>query len=449
MRATTVAGAWLCIALWSSPARAEGPSGEDGKPEAPPPAQAPAAQKEEDEVVARDYYFMSDELIRNKDGTLTWFYATEYVGASALKQSLDGLAIPGLKIATRTRDVFKFKYTSRDQRISLDTPTDRSSQVDENVLLLTFRPEYKDIVEEFVQRFDVPEPQVHLKARVVEITLDSNLEYGVSWFFDRGGGDASTGTIGGENPNAFFRAFRSQFRPTSFTKPPLSPENTGLSLLFDDLTTDEGTIIATIEALQERGSAHILSEPSIVATQGQLATLVTGEQTPIQNITISGSSEQITTTYKQTGITLDFQPLHIGNDYVRLRVRVEASSITGFVEARSTNFVVLNPTIAQRNAESVVTIRDGMTLIIGGLYAVSEIDTKAGVPILADIPVLSFLFSKTRKTKVKNELDFFITPIILKHRLSKAVFIPPGERERLKQLREGRDEEDTGNTGHR
>jgi type II secretory pathway component GspD/PulD (secretin) len=427
-------------------------------PEAPPATQEPATQPAADappaaqapgdgsDVVARDYYFMSRDLIRNKDGTLTWFYETNHVGSTALKKSLDDLKIPGLVTAIRQRDTYDLGFTARDKggESKLDTPVQRKQGPDENVLMLTFPAAYKDIVEEFLDRFDVPMPQVYIKAKVVEVSLDSNLEYGVSWFFDRGGGDPGTSTtppsFGSSNENAFFRAGRSQFRPSSFTGSPLSAANTGLSLLFNDLTTDEGTLIATIEALQERGSANILSEPSIVATEGQLATLVTGERTPIQEINISGSSETIVTKYEDTGIRLDFHPLHIGRDHVNLRIRVEVSSITGFVEARSSDFVVQNPVIAQRSAESVVTIRDQVTLVIGGLYSISEIDTQSGIPILADLPVLKYLFSKTKKSKVKSELDFFITPHILSTRLSKTIFAPPGEKERLRKLKDREDE---------
>lgn len=423
-----VLGALLLIGfVWRAPpARAEGPS---------PDKDA----KKETGVEVRDYYFLRDDLVHNKDGSVTWFYVTNHVGAQTLKKSLDALKVPGLKTATRGRDTFRVAYDARLRQVSLAAPPTRSVGIDENVLLLTFPRAYKDIVEEFLERFDVPEAQVYIKAKVVEVTLDSNLEYGVSWFFDRGGGDPNTGIPGSANPNSFFRAFRSQFRPGSFSGSALSPENTGLSLLFDDLTMDEGTIVATIEALQERGSANILSEPSIVATQGQLATLVTGEQTPVQEIKVTGASETITTIFKETGIKLDFHPLHIGREFVKLRVRVEVSSITGFVTAASTNFVVQNPVIAQRNAETIVTIRDGMTLVIGGLYAISEIEDKAGVPILADIPVLGWLFSKKKKTKVKSELDFFITPRILRQRLAKTVFVPPSEKKRLERLKDGED----------
>jgi len=409
------------------------------KPAEPKPAN-PKQAKDGADLVDREFYFMPDDMIRNKDGTLTWFYLTNHIGATALGEALGKLKINGLRTDTRKRDTWKVTYDPRESRSNLTASPDRTQIVDENLLILTFPAPYKDIVEEFLERFDVPDPQVYIKAKVVEVTLDSDLEYGVSAFFDRGGGDPSTGEIGSDNPNAFFRAFRSSFRPGSFTAPVLSPDNTGVTLLFDDFGMEEGTITATLEALQQRGSANILSEPSIVATQGQLATLRTGQDTPIAEIRVTGASETITTKFTETGIKLDFTPLHIGREYVKIRVRVEVSSVTGFVQAQGTSTIVQNPIVAQRHSETIVTIRDGMTLVIGGLYAVSDIEDRSGVPILGDIPVLRFLFSRKKKQKVKSELDFFITPHILRTRLDKSIFVPPMEKDRLERLKQGKAE---------
>jgi len=429
MRTIRTAAAALAVALVLA-ARA-------AAQEPPPPPQPPAPQPPPEESappedgVQRDFYFQSDDLVRNKDGSLTWFYYTNHVGATALKKSVDGLGIQAVKTVLRERDRFGIGWSAGDRRSDRTPPQRELGKIDENVLILTFPAAYKDILEEFLDRFDVPEPQVHIRAKVVEVTLDSNLEYGTSVFFDK-----STATS--SNPGTFFRGFRTSFRPASFSMPFLNAGNTGLALSFDDVGTDEGTLSLQIEALQERGSANILSEPSIMATQGQLATLITGQETPIAEIKISGSSETIATTFKETGIRLDFTPLHIGREYVKLRVRPEVSSITSFLEVKGPTTTVQNPVIAQRNAETVVTIRDGMTIVIGGLYALSEVEDRAGLPILGDIPVLRFLFSRTRKTKVKSELDFFITPRILKHRLDSNVFVPPGERGRLRHAKERR-----------
>ena len=85
--------------LVGAPARAEGPSPDKAKPGA----------KDGADVVARDYYFISNDLVRNKDGTVTWFYVTNHVGASQLKSSLDQMKIPGLTLTLRKRDLFQFR----------------------------------------------------------------------------------------------------------------------------------------------------------------------------------------------------------------------------------------------------------------------------------------------------------------------------------------------------
>lgn len=428
----------VLLLLLSGPAWAQGKKPPAKKVLVPvvkaPAKKAPAAKPKEQ--ASRDYYFIRNDLIRNKDGSLTWFYRTNHVGASNLAKSLLRIKIPSFRAETNTRFEYSFVYDKASRRIDLTRSPVKAPKPDENVLLLTFPAAYKDVVEEFVERFDVPEPQVLIKAKVVEVTLDNNMEYGVSMFFDRGGGDPSSGELGTNNPNAFFRGFRSQNRPSSFTNSVLSAANSGITLAFDDLLSDF-TLAMAIEALEERGAAKILSSPSIVATQGQLASLVTGQEIPILEVRTSGTTDTVTTKFKETGIRLDFMPLHIGREYVKLRVRVEVSSVTGFVAVTGVATSTQNPIIAQRNAETVVTIRDGMTLAIGGLYAISEIEDKAGIPLLQDIPVLGFFFSSTLKQKVKSELDFFITPRILRNRLERAVFTPPMERKRLRELKSG------------
>jgi len=397
------------------------------KPAAKPAAKKPAAKKPaakkpaKPKITPPEFQFLSDDVVLRKDGKLMWFYRTNHVTASTLDGSLKAMKVPGLEVLTRKRTKRSFTYDIAKERINIVAPPTTSTVTDENVLILIFPPPYKEMVEEFLDRLDIPDPQVLIKAKVVEVTLNSELDIGTSMTFNRGT----------ENTNAFFRGFTSAFKPDSFT----DPNATGLSLFFDDMGQKYGTINAQIHALQARGSANILSEPSIVAVQGQLATLVTGTETPITEVTVTGGSERISTSFKDTGIRLNFMPLHIGREYVRLRVRVEVSSVTGFLTTTGGGVSVQNPIVAQRNSETVVAVRDGMTLVIGGLYAISEIDNREGIPILGDIPVIKYLFSRTKKSKVKSELDFFITPFIVKHRLDSRVFTPPGEKDRLARIR--------------
>ncbi|MCZ6573501.1 MAG: type II and III secretion system protein [Planctomycetota bacterium] len=420
MRALILA---LCSVLWAPELQA---AEADAAPKA---AAGQAVEAPQPTLKPRDP-FDDEAFLRNADGTVTWFYLTNHVGSSNLKKALDNLKLTWLRTAVRERRrvIINYVWDAKKSRSTPNPPTEQTGP-DENLLILNFPPEFYEVVDLYLERFDTPVPQVYIKAMVVEVTLDSSLEYGVSAFFDK---QPATGS----NPNTFFQAFRSQFRPSSFTGPFLSPTNTGIGLSFGGFPMEEGTLALEIEALQERGLANILSEPSIVAMQGQLATIITGQETPIQDIQLVGVASTVVTRFKDTGIRLDFTPLHIGREFVKLRVRPEVSSITGFVEVQSGEVTTQTPIIAQRNAETVVIIRDGMTLVIGGLYATSNINTKSQVPLLGDIPGLGVLFSRTRKSKVRTELSFFITPHILRQRLDQAVFAPPMEKLRLAKAKE-------------
>ncbi len=92
---------------------------------------------------------------------------------------------------------------------------------------------------------------------------------------------------------------------------------------------------------------------------------------------------------------------------------------------------VQQPVIATRNADTTVTIRDGETLIIGGLLSTSTVETQTRVPFLGDIPILGYLFGSKGHKKVKTELIFFITPRIIRARSGTEMRIvkPPELRE--------------------
>ena len=108
-----------------------------------------------------------------------------------------------------------------------------------------------------------------------------------------------------------------------------------------------------------------------------------------------------------------FLILFIGREHVRMKVKPEVSQVTGFVTLEEG---AQYPIISTRNAETTVTVRDGETLIVGGLMSTSTIESKTQVPLIGDIPLLGRLFSSTKTTDVKSELVFFITPRILRAR---------------------------------
>ena len=118
----------------------------------------------------------------------------------------------------------------------------------------------------------------------------------------------------------------------------------------------------------------------------------------------------------------------VGREFVTLEIKAEDSQITERVPGPEGS---INPVISSRSAETKVNVRDGETIIIGGLLSSATIESKAGIPIISDIPIIGFLFSSTRTQEVKGELVFFITPRIIK-RQEATIIVPPIERDRIK-----------------
>jgi type II secretory pathway component GspD/PulD (secretin) len=147
----------------------------------------------------------------------------------------------------------------------------------------------------------------------------------------------------------------------------------------------------------------------------------------VNTVQVRGNQTTVTTAFEKTGITLDITPQLVGRDYVQLQIKAEDSQVTERIPGPSGS---LNPVISTRSASTDVSVRDGETIIIGGLLSSSTIESKTGLPIVSDIPLLGYLFSSTRTQEVKSELVFFITPRIIKQK-EHTVILPPGERKRI------------------
>jgi type II secretory pathway component GspD/PulD (secretin) len=115
----------------------------------------------------------------------------------------------------------------------------------------------------------------------------------------------------------------------------------------------------------------------------------------------------------------------MGEKAVELEISSQVSAVTGFTDPGIGG--ISNPIISIREVDTTVYVRDGETLIIGGLLESQSVIAQKGVPILMDIPLLGYLFKSYKKTTRKTELIFFLTPHL---RLTPQLTLPPRERER-------------------
>ena len=115
-----------------------------------------------------------------------------------------------------------------------------------------------------------------------------------------------------------------------------------------------------------------------------------------------------------------------------MRLKETVAAVSGFVTGQGG---VQNPVFNDRSAETTLTVRDGATLVVGGLQSSRVIENESGIPLLMDIPVLGWLFSTRSKDEVQTELYFIATPEIIRGSYGEGLLQPPGELERLERLK--------------
>ena len=177
--------------------------------------------------------------------------------------------------------------------------------------------------------------------------------------------------------------------------------NSGLS--FRHSTWTRGSLNLSLNALVTQEKAKILSRPSITTMSGEEAVIQVGGEIPYQTQSDNG---RYYVEFKDYGIILQLKPIADAEDRITSTIHAEVSSMSG-------QTVEGQPVLNIRRADSVVTVRSGSTMVIGGLMDSSETKTVNKFPLLGDIPVLGEFFKYTSKSKDKQELIILVTPYII------------------------------------
>ena len=169
------------------------------------------------------------------------------------------------------------------------------------------------------------------------------------------------------------------------------------------LTRSSLVINAQLNALVQNGRASILAQPRIATLNNKEATLLVGETYPV--VTINLQTGYPTVTNVDIGVKLRLTPT-IGDDgSITAELHPEYSQIMGFNNAY--------PIVANRKVDSTLRVRDGETIVLGGLFSDIDSDTVTKLPFLGDIPVLGSVFRNRQRSHTHDEVVFYITPHIL------------------------------------
>jgi type IV pilus assembly protein PilQ len=180
--------------------------------------------------------------------------------------------------------------------------------------------------------------------------------------------------------------------------------------IVTSLVLGRHTLISFIEALQTVSLSDVQAKPVVRTMDHRRATIQVGEQTPIRVVDAgaAGAGGPVATVeYRNTGIILEVTP-HIIADQVMLDMRAERSGIS----LASSDIGVIFQT---QNAQTQVLVDDGETVVIGGLTITEKTESRSGIPLLMDLPVVGALFRQHTQQETKRDLLIMVTPHIVRN----------------------------------
>lgn len=257
-----------------------------------------------------------------------------------------------------------------------------------SLIIRTIPPNYP-LIRETVEALDTRPPQVLFEVLVAEIALGKSQEFGVDW-------SAVTGTTTGRFGT------------------PLAPDT--LSIIDDFVlrvvSLDRYRVRAVLRALATSSNVRVLSTPEILATNNREARILVGSKVPFVVSTRLGNDIAIdrTVQFQDVGTNLTIIPTINQDDYVTVQILQEVSTLTSQTIASALNA----PVISTREASTRATIRNGQTVVIGGLIGTTEEYSDSGIPFLKDIPILGNLFKRQVRSRNRTEIAIFVTPYIIR-----------------------------------
>ncbi|MGV8058309.1 MAG: secretin and TonB N-terminal domain-containing protein [Smithellaceae bacterium] len=264
--------------------------------------------------------------------------------------------------------------------------------------------------------------QILIEAKIVEATEDFVRNLGVQWGFGTkqavSGGDYGLGIAGGSNTLAtrtYSQNYPSQIPVFSGTT---SAQMAAVNFPASTLTTASPTLgvvfggaAAFLEvqlaALESTTSGKIISAPKVVTMEGIKATIKQGDDVPY--VTPGSGTNPPTVTFKEALLKLEVTPKI--TDEGKISMSIKASNDVPNYALAST--LQGNPPIRKNEVDSTVVIKDGDTVVIGGILKTQDDKIVSGLPWLQKIPVLGWLFKSDSTSKQKRQLLIFVTPKIL------------------------------------
>lgn len=269
-----------------------------------------------------------------------------------------------------------------------------------NMLLVSYSPRLESQIVTMINELDRPPPQVMIQVLMAEVTLSNTFDMGMEFavqdlLFSEKAYLGPNGTVQGDN-----------FDFIGGTD--LGSSGSGLAGASFTITGEDFNFL--VRALQVDGRLEVLSRPALLVQDNEEATIDVGERIPVVtdiNVSSTGSVTP-SVTYEDVGVKLEVKPIINPDGFVNLEIKPEISAL-GSSSVSIASGVTL-PIITQRKAETAVTVKDGETIIIGGLITSKTSESENKVPVLGDVPLVGNAFRYTKREQTKTELLMVLTP---------------------------------------
>jgi len=270
-----------------------------------------------------------------------------------------------------------------------------------NSLIITASAQDFKVIAGIIEKLDIVREQVLVEMLIMEVGEDGLKEIGVDW---------ATLDEAVENSVRFFGA--TNFGPrVDFVSGNLE----GLAVGAWKANGSNVTIGGILHALEKQSGVNILSTPHITTSNHSKAKIIVGENRPFVMESRITESDPLTPTviktyqYKDVGISLEITPHISQGGLVRLEIDSEFSKLIEDVTTSSTE----TPTTAQRQAQTIISMKSGSTIVIGGLIRDDKTTIEKKIPLIGDLPLVGGLFKFQRERLQKTNLLIFITPHVL------------------------------------
>jgi type II secretory pathway component GspD/PulD (secretin) len=289
-----------------------------------------------------------------------------------------------------TTDVFKLnfanakeieptinKLVSHNGRVGIDNRL--------NSIVVTDTATNLEQIRQAILRLDIKAPQVMVEVLIVNVKLSDELKMGVDW------------TRLGTSQNYFSQ----NLSATGGTNP------FGQVTFFS--TSSNWSLQGLLDFVETNKDVKVLASPKVLVLNNHTATIDSVEEIPYKELSETSAGGSIgTVSFKEAGIKLEVTPQISDNGYVIMRVKPEQSAKIGTFTIENSE----TPVIETRKTDTILRVKDGQTIIIGGLRKNEPSVVESKIPILGDIPFIGMLFRKVDVDQVESELGVFITPHI-------------------------------------